>query len=279
MFISKGKDFFSEKDNFYIGDFYASKNLLFHEHTHDHYEVYVCIQGKFEEVCNGEKYTIHEGDFRFVRYADTHELKSIKESSALRNIAIEANLFERIIASFKPNAIEGIFSHFKLSGSKFKDYMKKTEILMYNHTISKAKMVEHIVIDLLIEAMSYKANSREVPYWLEDACERMKEQKNYVAGLNRFVELSGKTQAYLSRQMNTFYQQTPTDYINDIRLKAAIKRLVTTDQLIEDIAYDCGYNNLSYFNRVFKNKYSLTPREYRSKSNRFINFEHMLIDE
>ena len=56
------------------------------------------------------------------------------------------------------------------------------------------------------------------------------------------------------------------NYLNDYRLSMAARTLLSSDDNIIDIAADCGYDNLSYFNRIFKKKYGVTPSAYR-KSN------------
>lgn len=53
------------------------------------------------------------------------------------------------------------------------------------------------------------------------------------------------------------------EYLNDYRLLVAARMLKSTTLAIIDIASDCGFDNISYFNRKFKAKYGMTPREYR----------------
>ena len=53
------------------------------------------------------------------------------------------------------------------------------------------------------------------------------------------------------------------DYINEYRLNIATNLLETTDMSIREIAVKVGVNNISYFNKIFKKKFNLTPKEYR----------------
>ena len=53
------------------------------------------------------------------------------------------------------------------------------------------------------------------------------------------------------------------DFLTDIRLGAASRALVDSSLSIAEIGYDCGFNNLSNFNRVFKKKKGVTPHEFR----------------
>lgn len=51
-----------------------------------------------------------------------------------------------------------------------------------------------------------------------------------------------------------------TDFIIDYRLGMVIRSLVDTNQSISEICYGCGFNNLSNFNRIFKKKKGVLPK-------------------
>ncbi len=53
------------------------------------------------------------------------------------------------------------------------------------------------------------------------------------------------------------------EYLNDLRLGIASRYLVDTNKTIAEICYDCGFNNLSNFNRLFKKRKGVTPKEFR----------------
>lgn len=56
------------------------------------------------------------------------------------------------------------------------------------------------------------------------------------------------------------------NYIIQLRLRAALGYLKTTDMAISDIALECGFNNLSNFNRLFKEHFQCSPKEYRKQN-------------
>lgn len=66
---------------------------------------------------------------------------------------------------------------------------------------------------------------------------------------------------YFKKVMGTSF----IDYLNDYRLSMASRLLLSSADNILDIAADCGYENLSYFNRLFKKKYGVTPSAYRHR--------------
>lgn len=66
---------------------------------------------------------------------------------------------------------------------------------------------------------------------------------------------------FFKQNMNTTF----TNYLNEYRITIAGRLLLTTEDSILEIAEKTGFNNLSYFNRLFKKQFHQTPSEYRSK--------------
>ena len=54
-----------------------------------------------------------------------------------------------------------------------------------------------------------------------------------------------------------------SDFINHYRVLDAGRRLIETDEPISNIGLDVGYTSLSTFYKAFKEKYAVTPKEYR----------------
>ncbi len=60
--------------------------------------------------------------------------------------------------------------------------------------------------------------------------------------------------------------KTFSDYVNDIRIGNACHLLTETDKSISTVAYDTGFESLTYFNRIFLKKKNVTPRQFRNQS-------------
>ena len=84
----------------------------------------------------------------------------------------------------------------------------------------------------------------------------------------RVADAAGVCSFSASHFMRWFRQMTGQSFVaflNEYRLNAAAEALQATDETVLTIASRCGFENLSYFNRVFKAHFGMTPREYRKK--------------
>ena len=84
-----------------------------------------------------------------------------------------------------------------------------------------------------------------------------------LAEMAEMAEMVGMTPVSFSRFFHLRTGKTLSDYIIDIRLGFATRLLVDSSQTIAEICYDCGFNNLSNFNRMFRKKKGCSPKEFR----------------
>jgi len=83
----------------------------------------------------------------------------------------------------------------------------------------------------------------------------------------------GMSETSFSRFMKKRTGKNFIEYLNDLRLGIASRLLVNTYKSIAEITYECGFNNLSNFNRIFKKRKGCTPKEFRenyAKMRKFI---------
>lgn len=82
--------------------------------------------------------------------------------------------------------------------------------------------------------------------------------------LCQLASLIGMTEVGCSRFFKMRTGKTISEYITEVRLGHASRLLVDTTQSVAEVAYDCGFNNLSNFNRLFHKVRRFTPSQFRS---------------
>ena len=102
-----------------------------------------------------------------------------------------------------------------------------------------------------------------MPLWLSRLLSDMEQPSNFIGGMDRMVALSRKSREHLARSMKKYCGATITEYINELRINYASNLLINTNTPILDICFDCGFQGVGYFYKVFKDKYSISPGEFR----------------
>lgn len=86
--------------------------------------------------------------------------------------------------------------------------------------------------------------------------------------VDTIAESVGISRGHLYRRMKQLTNQSPHDFIRNIRLKQAANLLSTGNHSITEVMYACGFSNAASFSTMFKNFYGMSPREYMREHNK-----------
>lgn len=114
------------------------------------------------------------------------------------------------------------------------------------------------------------ASSSYAKVTVEDDSRRILKVKNFISKnymdelrLPELASLAGMSSSAFSRFFKLHTGRNISEYIIDLRLGYAARMLVDTAKSISEIGFDCGFNNLSNFNRIFKKKKGCSPSKFR----------------
>ena len=80
------------------------------------------------------------------------------------------------------------------------------------------------------------------------------------------AESAGMKPDTFSRMFNQHTGKTLNEYIHELRITEAERRLAETDDTVIRISFDVGFDSIRTFNRAFKKFTSMSPVEYREKA-------------
>lgn len=141
---------------------------------------------------------------------------------------------------------------FKLSG--LERYIELLKILEIMATGEDYK--------LLASPGSEKSLPKRIDHRLEKVLNYLNKnfaEEQHLAELGLLV---GMNDAAFCRFFKAGTSKTIVEYLHDLRIGHACKLLIEKDKTISEIAFECGFNNISNFNRVFKRKTNNTPSSY-----------------
>lgn len=249
-------------------------------HQHDFYELFLIIQGKALHNINGEQKILISGDLVFMRPADTHNYeKKDDENCELINIAFPVStiskLFDYLGEGYEPERL--LNSKYppqinlpELETVILKNRLEALNTISRNDKIRIKTELRILLAEIFTRYFAPDLNkvTNDYPLWLNNLINEMRKKENFVLGFNRMLELSGRSSAYLSRSFKTHLGETPTKFLNSIKINYAANVISNSDEDITLIAYDSGFENLSHFYHLFKKQFRLTPREFRIKHQR-----------
>ena len=132
------------------------------------------------------------------------------------------------------------------------------ELLSVLHDLSTSRNIRTLSNSgFTIETPSY--NSRRI----EKIMSYINNNFNENITLGDAAKIAGMAEVSLSRFFKLRTGKTFIETLNEVRLGHATRMLIDTTNSVNEIAYKCGFNNMSNFNRIFKKKKESTPKEFR----------------
>jgi len=132
------------------------------------------------------------------------------------------------------------------------------ELISILHDLSSSRNMRTLS-DSSFSDFHQPSNSRRI----EKAFEYLNNNYDKQISLKEIAKLVNMTEVSFSRFIKKRTGSTYIDSLNEIRLGHASRMLIDTTHSIAEISFNCGFNNISNFNRLFKKKKNCTPKEFR----------------
>ena len=68
------------------------------------------------------------------------------------------------------------------------------------------------------------------------------------------------------RCFRSMIEKKPIEFLNEYRLKKALELLTAADMPVTEVSLSCGFGHISYFGKLFREVYGMSPREYRNRA-------------
>lgn len=235
-------------------------------HEHDYYEFTVVLTGRYYQNVNGKRVLLERGDFVFIPLGSNHQ--SFYEFGATRilNVGISKAFFEQHYLALLP--AQFIASQVYKINHEFLNYIESVTASLNFRNGEFNEFLEMVTFYIVNRLRHHRESevTADIPGWLTMAVEKMHDKSRFGdKALSNMVQLSGKSQEYLTRATQRHYGKTPMQIINEIRIDFAKKQLEITNYSVTDIAFESGYSSPSMFIKNFKKLTAFTPNHYRKK--------------
>lgn len=257
--------------------------IHFPEHTHDYVEMIYMCSGETTHIVGGKEICLEQGDLLFLNQSATHEVCRAEEKDIAVNFIVLPEFFsaplsmigeeETPLRKFLIDCLCGQntgagYLYFHVSQVKpIQNSLENLLWILIQDTPSKRKMSQMTMALLFMQLLGHTEtlstdDQDDVIIWKV----LRYVESNYAGG--SFAELTEQLHydgSWLSRQIKRKTGKTYTQLIQEKRLAQAAFLLRNTDRNVSDIAVAVGYENISYFHRIFAESYGKSPKHYRDE--------------
>lgn len=268
-------DYFAKNTEMHYALLQSANKIGPHLHTHDFFEIFLVIEGRIRHIVNGRRTNLIDGSMTLIRPDDAHYYRPIPGCACqIINLAITRQAIQDLFTYLGDGFHEKHIIELELPPtinltSPVKKQIKTKLEQLHNIPIKSGTTQRTALRMLLFELITQyfplvtHAAKSGMPDWLQQTCTAMQKPQNLAMGVPRMLELSAVSAEHLARTARKFLHQTPTNYVNQLRLTYAANLLTHGDRTILDIASEVGFESLSYFYTLFKTQYGQTPRQFR----------------
>ena len=255
----------------------------FPAHTHNYIEVIYMCQGTTTHIVNGNQVVLEQGDLLFLNQNAVQEILPAGEYDIAVNFIVLPEFFNTAFSMI--GAEENQLKDFLVGALCGRD--EETSYLYFHvaDILPVQNLIENMVWTIFYD-ISNKRSSNQITMGLlflqllnyMDKMEAggRKFDTEIMANVYRYIEdhfkegtlselaVEMKVDVYwLSREIKKKSGKTYKELLQEKRMQQAVYLLINSRIAVSDIIEAVGYDNTSYFYRKFKERYGISPKEYR----------------
>lgn len=282
------KDFIIDKDKLLLPEQFISvrkhtRFIDFPLHKHNYIELQYVYKGELTQVIDGKEITMREGELMMLNQVISHEIKAAKETDIIINFIVKPEFFQYIfsladidnvifnfiMSTIYSNSSKGEYLYYKVSKQgSIKTNMEKIIMELYEPDITSSISIKLLVGLLLVNLIKH---SDDIEVYSADNYEKKLSldilkyiDEHYEEGsLSSISEQLHLPDYKICRLVKKYTGVTFKQLVQETRLNKAADLLMRTSLPIVSIMQAVGYENITYFYKIFKEKYTMTPNEYR----------------
>lgn len=245
-------------------------------HSHLFFEIFYIATKSIVHEVNGEKKLLSVGDVYFLRPGDNHTFhREFGNTCEHRDILLAGELvkkaceylddsFYNILTSSKqPFSFKLSQTEFNTLESEFSSFSELQTTAVGVNLSSRENFLAVLILNMLLQRLQ-NYHTANYPDWLQNLIAQLNDKDNFVKQPNEIVENINYNNCYISRAFTKHVGITLSQYFINAKLFYSLKLLRFTQMSISEVAISSGFATITYYNRVFKKQFGLSPSEYRN---------------
>ena len=270
----------------WTNDYSSLKDHAIQCHWHDDLEFHLVLQGQIDLYLNGSLLQLETGDCVFINGNTLHTSQQGKNSecslmliTAFHPQIFSSSLGDQIYRKYFDSLLQhtnGFLIDRKLSCGQ-----RIAELLRELHAFDKNQegyelLCLHQLSNIWYQTVQYMNQTVDMTYIPDLKKSNSIEVKKILAYIHDhydqpmeiedLLRCSNLSRSECFRSFKRFIGKTPIEYINEYRLSQSAVMLTNTDRNVMEICISCGITSPSYYGKLFKEKYGLSPLAFRNRN-------------
>ena len=261
-----------------------SDGLYLYPHVHNEFEITCITKGHGIFYINNREYPIKEGDILFVPSDNIHLANKILNTpSSFFSIVFspdcfcastQSHIYTKYIAPvmdgrvlFVPH-LDNSVSWYNTAWELVKE-IEATAAEADNELLCQSSLMKlwHLFFSHSTEG---NASPNIDSLRLKTAIDYMHTHFAEQITVHDLAKLSHMSEGHFSRTFKVYMKISPVNYLIQLRIDKSINLLQKSDLSIGEIALNCGFNDFSYFCKIFRKKMNCSPHDVRDKAKKFL---------
>lgn len=256
----------------------------FPAHRHNYVEMIYMCSGSLSQKIDGEEIVLKEGELLLLSQNAVQEIETAEKGDIAVNFIILPEFFDRtlqmmgteenqlrsfIIECLKGRESSVSYLHFKVADLLPIQNLVENLVWTILHRQPNRRSIHQITMGLLfLQLMNYtervEAGKQDQEQIVLLSVLRYIEENYRTGQLADLADELHYDSCSMSRMIRKMTGKTYTELLQEKRLQQAVFLLETTGMCVSDIGERVGYENLSYFHRIFRKRYGVSPGEFRN---------------
>lgn len=246
-------------------------------HWHDEQELLIVVEGTLDLKVGYEWFHLKEGDIMLINSDEIHCLKETEDENIVISVYVDCNaIYERypdfyeIVAIWEyPEAFEKLNQYKPVIMENVSKLAVMIEKGCEQETIMEQvdAFLKSLIYCYRIDITDLNGVAFQVTDEKQDMVYRiikyLYSNYDHKVSLQDISEQEYMSMFYLSHKFKDITGVSFRDWLNFVRVEKAEKLLLDTSEPITEIAYQCGFSDVRYFNRHFVKWYKISPVKYR----------------
>lgn len=253
-------------------------------HWHSEFEINYIHRGKGEFICGNRKFTATEGDILILPPNMLHTAYPCKDNNLIygafvfSSILLGANSNDRCTAECIRPIINGnvlVNVHIPSDSENYDSIKAMTDRIFFCVQENSPRM-DLLLKGELMQLFWFLESSGNITFQqspgnshneiIRPVLEYMARNYQNDITIEQLADLIHLSKSYFMKCFKDTVGVSAIEHLTQLRMNAICEALSTTGDKIADIAFRCGYSNLSNFNRQFLKKVGCSPDEYRKRN-------------